>query len=316
MMNQTFVGLKNLNNTCFLNVVVQLFKLDEALGRILDYGLRFNRFQTTTLTHSLAKLFESMDNLIEETDSFSIADHKEAVDEQLRKFVDCFYQSSISHLFVRGQQADSMECFENVLNCIRTELRESRFNADEDGPMNELITLWYGHYSLELAKDRICGNNMAHVKITNFDNEFLRVQSTIHMSSALNAYFRREHVARCFCQTRDPNTNRIMHSRQCNAYFCDKCSDFVPSSIETFVYRAPKKLLIQIKLFETRLITQPSGRMDATTIKSSYCLRVQSELELNRNWYLRPTEADKYRLKAVIFHDGSSPNSGHYTGNI
>lgn len=250
------VGLKNGNNSCFMNsVMVCLFNIEK-------FQLCFNN---QILFRIISRMPPNLISILENTIKMQRAVYMNSND--CSNIKDSFYKSIINKRhFEINRQADAHEFFvffidwlanevqlivdkvnQNLLNRERSILSDETaafyqatlrtaneclnfLNSDFKITFKQTIVCHTGHTSMIVQQAQIC------LDIDNMDN----------LNDALNNFFDDVHMPNCICST---------NKQQCNAFFCNQCNRHVSARKKIQILLAPVNVLaISIRLFQNTVI--------------------------------------------------------------
>ena len=89
-----------------------------------------------------------------------------------------------------------------------------------------------------------------------------------------------------------------------NKYRCEKCKQLVNARKQFTVEECPNVLTVHLKRFH------------ATGAKISRSIAYPEKFRMRKEWMSDGAEGYTYHLYAIVYHFGSSPNSGHYIADV
>lgn len=199
--------------------------------------------------------------------------------------------SSICKLLTLGRQEDSHEFLRGLIEKMeKTYLNSYRDEpwfkgldqySKETTPINEIL----GGYLRSTVTCLSC--NHESVTFQHFQDLPLDITRFMKLSEAIDGFFSRETLEEC-------------------GYKCESCKKRVSATKKFTIERLPVVLCIQLK------------RFSAVGGKINKPITITEDVSLQK--YLSKTcetnQKSKYKFVSMVTHLGSSPASGHYTGEF
>lgn len=276
-------GFQNLGNTCYMNSVLQALMHVPPFAHLLDQ--EYHKSSYARQAPKGGKGFCGLHGLVALRNEMISTRHNTIAP---RYFANNLRQ--ISALF----KTYKMECAAEFSN----NLLESCSRAYILGPAKSSA-----RYSNIVLKDAAVSSTPIHQVFGGRLNSTV-VCSTCGYNSIREEYFRELHVEINRCHSLHDALSKFtkpefLHGA--NKYHCERCQKKVDASKRYSIRQAPNVLTIILKRFQDR-----NRKNNA---------RIQFTEQLDITKYLaagNPTKNVTYELSAVVCHEGSSTNSGHY----
>lgn len=323
-------GLINKGNWCYINATLQALVACSPFVHLMKSLVPFVRSKSTEST----PIVESVLEFIEQFETVPI---KSVKDRQAAKKEDphigiSFEPSSIykalskirSETFkVEGRQEDAEEFLSCLLNALHDEMIEIMKNNKNDLKPAELKHNAQEEDDWQVIgpKNRGCVTHTTAYSKTPISNLFLgQMRSALHYAGAqstatLQPFFSLQ------LDIQNEKVNSVRDALAClvskeplTGYVCSKTGQEVEASRQITLEELPPILILHLKCF----VYDKSGGIQKLMKRVDFT----SDLELSKE-FLSPSQKGKlkegqrkYKLFAVVYHDGKEATKGHYITEV
>jgi len=294
-LNRIIIGIENLNNSCYLNSVLQLLFNVEPLNNFL---FNYNIIEPTKYEELLLFAYK---NLLENI--YSIGENTEEYIDNDNILESTQFKNILEKLFpypLLNGQHDVHEILISIINIFHEGLKKNDIDLITDEKFNDKI------------------NKIAYLKWSEYHkNEKYSIISKlfkgqIRTKITCNNCFTENNIFESFMDLSLDITNNNLECcineyckpEKLEVYRCEKCNKQTIAEKETILWRLPKYLIIHIKRFEQNI---DNIIKDNTLI--NYPIN-SINLENKCNY---PNNTLNYHLNSIITHHGNLTNLGHYT---
>ena len=238
------LGLVNLNNTCYMNSILT------CISQIDDFLLKFGSNEMSPLFSTLnnKSLFKCLHHFI-----IGHYQNKDYLDYLLEAFVNNILKKDI---FQRGQQNDANEFLVFLISWLTEEISQLiNSNVTRNllviNGLNECIEFLKEDLKIKLLCTIDC--KRSGCRTSSIQDEFLVLNvrnnntgvSFNNINSCLNGYFKPVTLT-CIC----PGKRHIITNNQCQAFYCQTCTDYGDANITKSIVSFPKYLVVNLLIFD------------------------------------------------------------------
>jgi ubiquitin carboxyl-terminal hydrolase 22/27/51 len=247
----TRLGLANIGNTCFMNVILQMLRLCPAITDIFlrtDLPLREASKKKELLNGFQTLIRDFWRKVPGATDSLSLYPRGffQALNNTIRTCDDDWYRP--------GQQADATEAFQYILEglhdavyrTVSMNIRGEASNKEEESQM-KAIRSWVGFYSKEYSPiiNQFYGQTQIRVVCKQCGNVTERYEPWLVLKAPIPGGSTPGAAA--------PNLDACIHdafkSEELDDYSCDTCKTKTKAMIHNRISRFPPFLCLSLKRF-------------------------------------------------------------------
>lgn len=303
------IGLANLGNTCFLNVVLQALRMSPPINDIFltkqDVTLR-----TGSKKHEMVTAFQTLIR------DFWKINKQEGVIPTLipRGFLHSLHnvlRDTDDDWYRRGQQADAAEALQYILDSLHDGMYR-RVKMDIHGQsasreeMSQIkaIESWASFFSKEYSPivQNFYGQTQICIRCDTCENVSERYEPWLMIKAPIPG----ADVEGIPVPTLDACIEAAFASESIEDYHCDICKAKTRATMSTRISRLPLITIVTVKRF-TNAGHKVRGKIDWDVTKTDY----SSVMAFHRDPFSDSRAAPVYETFAVIEHHGST-HGGHY----
>jgi len=304
----TRIGIANLGNTCFLNVILQMLRLCPAITDImLPNSIRIREHSKK------GELFSGLQTLIRDfwRTAPGANDHPVLVPRGFLQSLHRVIQECDCDWYRPGQQCDSAEALQFILEgihdsiykCVEMRIKGDAM-TDEERSHNKSIQSWIDFYAKEYSPiiQTFHGQSQIRIECYVCENVSERYEPWLMLKAPIPG----SQKAGVTAPTLHDCIRTCFHSETIDDYACDRCKKSTRAEMRTSISRFPKFLILSLKRF-TNSNQKVRGKIEWDLDNIDFG-RVAA---FRRDPFGNPHFTTKYRTVAVVEHWGSS-HGGHY----
>jgi ubiquitin C-terminal hydrolase len=235
-------GLKNLNNTCYINAILQcLFSIKPLAPIFMSHHLI-----NLSMTDRKLVLLKSFIKLL----------FKNWSNEELDKYVSAFCEKIFDKgTFPKGYQQDAHEFMLSLFNWFEDSFNYAKQSRAEAIGSSQIVgeSITAVNTALEFMNDLYvtikqkitCENG--HISETEEERNILTLSVLLehmNLNQCIANFFSTENFPSCTC------SNRNVLNNNCCAYDCTSCGKHVKATKIIFLTKLPEYLVINLKIFK------------------------------------------------------------------
>ena len=303
--NFSLIGLENIGNTWYFNVVLQwLFHLPTFNTIFIDgtYQRMINSGQRSNMWEAYAELLlKTRENSKSGRSSInrqkSIQDYVSTKDFKYELVKNCpdfkGYSQHDSHEFLTSL----FDLMSKELNRVRSKPKYKELKVSSKDSINKQAAKWAKHHKEtedSHLSDIFEGQTVTEVKCRKCENSSISFNTSMFLHLDISSKQRSQMMEEIVSSMSDPET--------IDDYKWSKCKKVTMHTKRTFIYQAPKILVVHLKRFE---IGYYSAKKITTMIEMAKSLTIPCQ----------DSSSVEYDLLSIVHHSGSL-NSGHYYWEI